>query len=149
MFRLPFLLFLALAADETAGLLPDGPGKEITGKICTDCHDTANIRKQRLSRDKWSEKIDEMVDRGAQGTDEEMAAVLDYLARNFGPGSKMFVNTAPYSELKTILGLTNPETDAIIAYRAKNGNFHDWTDLLKVEGLDSRKIEAKKDLLAF
>jgi len=149
MLLVPLCFFLALAADESAALLPDGPGKEVTGKICTECHDTANIRKLRLPRDQWSDKMDEMVDRGAKGTDQEMAAVLDYLTQNFGPDSKIYVNSAPFSELKAILKLTNEETDAVLAYRKQNGNFQQWRDLLKVAALDGKKIEAKKDLLAF
>jgi competence ComEA-like helix-hairpin-helix protein len=145
---LPFLFFLAFA-DDTVKLLPDGSGKEAVGKVCTECHDTDNIRKLRLSRDHWSEKIDDMVERGAKGSDQEMMAVLDYLTANFGPDSKLHVNTAPYSELKAVLKLTNEETDAILAYREKNGNFKQWSDLLKVSGVDGKKIEAKKELLVF
>ena len=146
---LPLLVFLVMAADESAALLPDSTGKDVVGKVCTECHDTANIRKQRLTRDQWSEKIDDMVDRGAKGSDQEMMAVLDYLTKNFGPDSKIYVNTAPFSELKSILGLSNDETQAVLDYRKKNGNFQQWQDLLKVAGLDGKKIEAKKDLLAF
>ena len=146
---LPLLFFLAFAADDTASLLPAGAGKDAVGKVCTACHDTASFRKLRLSRDRWSEKLDDMTDRGAQGTDEEMLAVLDYLTRNFGPDSKIYVNTAPFGELKNVLKLTNEEADALLGYREKNGNFQQWTDLLKVAGVDGKKIEAKKDLLAF
>jgi competence protein ComEA len=146
---LPLFFFLVFAADESAKVLPDGAGKDAVGKVCTECHDTANIRKLRLPREGWSEKIDDMVDRGAKGSDQEMMAVLDYLTKNFGPDSKICVNTAPFSELKSILGLTNQETQAVLDYRKSNGNFEQWTDLLKVAGLDGKKIEAKKDLLAF
>ncbi len=146
---LPLFFFLAMAADESAKVLPDSPGKEAVGKVCTECHDTANIRKLRLPREKWADKIDEMVDRGAKGSDQEMMAVLDYLTTNFGTDSKICVNTAPFSELKAILGLSNDETQAVLDYRTKNGNFQQWTDLLKVAGVEGKKIEAKKDLLTF
>lgn len=137
------------AGDASAKLLPDGPGKAAVGKVCTACHNTDSIRKQRLAREQWSDKMDDMVDRGAKGTDDELMAVLDYLTQNFGKDSKMYVNTAPYGELKSVLGLTNEETEAILAYRKQNGNFQQWRDLLKVAGLDPKKIEAKKDLLVF
>ena len=146
---LPLFLFLAFAGDESGKLLPDGPGKDAVAKVCTQCHDTANIRKLRLAKDRWSEKIDDMVDRGAQGSDEEMMAVLDYLSKNFGPDSKLYVNTAPFAELKSVLKLTNEETNAVLSYRDKNGDFKQWTDLAKVPGLDSKKIEAQKERLAF
>ena len=146
---LPLLFFVAFAADDSAKLLPDGPGKDAVGKVCTACHNTDSIRKQRLERDQWSEKMDDMIERGAKGSDEELSAVLDYLTQNFGKGSKLYVNTAPFGELKSVLGLTNDETNAVLDYRKQNGNFQQWRDLLKVAGLDGKKIEAKKDLLAF
>jgi competence protein ComEA len=146
---LPVFLFLVLVADESAALLPGGPGKDVVSRICTDCHDTSNIRKLRMARDGWSEKIDDMVERGAKGTDQEMTVVLDYLTKNFGPDSKINVNTAPFSELKAILGLTNDETEAVLDYRKKNGNFQQWKDLLRIAGVEGKKIEVKKDLLVF
>src|ERR1022692_3512143 len=35
---------LALAADEEAKLLPDGPGKDLVGRMCFDCHGRGNFR---------------------------------------------------------------------------------------------------------
>ncbi len=153
-YRLP-LVFAAAAfcfaatADEAADRLPPGAGKAAFVKTCSECHGFDSIRKQRLSRDDWSEKIDDMVDRGATATNAEFAAILDYLTRNFGKDSKIWMNTAPFGELKAVLKLTNPETDAIIAYRQKNGRFQQWSDVLKVPGVDAKKIEAAKDIMAF
>lgn len=137
------------AADASAKLLPEGSGKDAVAKVCSECHATDNIRKLRLNRDDWSEKIGDMVDRGAEGTEAELAAVLEYLTRNFGPDSKILVNTAPLTELKSILKLSNEEAMAVVDYRKENGNFTDWTGLLKVPGIDGKKIEAKKDVMAF
>ena len=142
-------LLLGFAIDESAKRLPDGPGKVAVVKVCGECHATDNFRKLRLNRDDWSEKIGQMVDRGADGSEEELAAVLDYLERNFGPDSKIWVNTAPLTELKSILKLSNEEAQAVIDYRAQKGNFSQWTDLLKVPGVDAKKIEDKKDAMAF
>ena len=153
-FRLPVAIAaaaicFAAAADEAAGRLPPGAGKAAFVKTCSECHGYDSIRKQRLSRDDWSEKIDDMVDRGATATNAEFAAILDYLTQNFGKDSKIWINTAPFGELKAVLKLTNPETDAILAYREKNGRFQQWSDVLKVPGVDPRKIEAVKDMMAF
>jgi competence protein ComEA len=139
------LLGLASASSE----MPDGTGKDTVMKVCSECHTMDTIRKRRLNRDEWSAKIQDMVQRGAQGSDEEFSAVLDYLTHNFGPDSKIWVNTAPFVELKAILVLTNEEAQAIVDYRAQNGNFSQWTDLTKVPGMDAKKIEAKKDVMAF
>ncbi len=137
------------ASDEDAKKLPDGAGRETVAKVCIDCHGSANFRKARLSRDDWSDKVDDMVERGAKGTDDELDAVIEYLAKNFGPDSKVVVNTAPFEELKSVLGLTFPEAEAVVAYRDANGTFHSLVDLEKVPGVDTKKLEARKDKLQF
>jgi competence protein ComEA len=139
----------AFAADEEAKLLPDGPGKDLVGRICFDCHGAGNIRKVRLSRDDWADQVADMADRGAKGSEAELAAVVEYLTQNFGKDSKINVNTAPLVELKTVLGLSVKECQAVIDYREANGKFHSWQDMQKVPGVDGAKIEAKKDLIAF
>jgi competence ComEA-like helix-hairpin-helix protein len=148
----PFLLVAALCPavdDPDAKRLPDGPGKDAVVKMCFECHDSGRFRQQRVARDVWSEKVSDMVDRGASGTEAEITAVVDYLTRNFGPSSKMQVNSAPMVEIKAILELTAKEASAIVAYRDANGSFKQWQDLQKVPEIDAKKIEAKKDLLAF
>lgn len=135
--------------DEEVKRLPEGPGKEATTRICLDCHGTGNFRKDRRSRDDWVDQVAEMVDRGAKGTEKDLAAVVDYLTQNFGPDSRVNVNTAPLIELKTVLGLTAQESKAVIDYRDANGSFKEWRDLQKVTGVDGKKIESKKDLMAF
>src|ERR1700683_665291 len=85
----------AAAADDEAKLLPEGPGREVTVKVCINCHDASNFRKVRLDRDEWEKEVGLMVDNGAKATDEELAVVTDYLVENFGPKSKIHVNTAP------------------------------------------------------
>ena len=142
------LCLAAGLANNSTGL-PDGPGKDAVMKVCSDCHTMDSIRKRRLSREDWSAKIEDMVQRGAQGSDDEFSAVLGYLTQNFGPDSKIWVNSAPFVELKAILGLSNDEAQAIVDHRAQNGNFSQWADLLKVSGVDAKKIEAKKDVMAF
>jgi len=140
---------LAFAADDEAKLLPEGPGKELVGRICFDCHGAGNIRKVRLDRDAWADQVAEMADRGAKGSEAELSTVVDYLTKNFGKDSKINVNTAPLVELKVVLGLTVKESQAVIEYREANGKFQAWQDLQKVPGMDGQKIEAKKDLVAF
>ena len=136
-------------ADPEAEKLPPGPGKAEVTAVCVQCHSVTNIRRKRLSRDEWSDEVSDMVDRGAKATDGQMAAILDYLELNFGTDSKIRVNTAPMVEFKAILALTADEADAIVAYRDANGEFHQLSDLLKIPGVDGKKIEAKKDRLEF
>jgi competence protein ComEA len=140
---------LVLAADDDAKLLPDGPAKEVIARTCLECHDSASFRKKRLDRDAWTDTVGQMIDQGAQATSQEQAAILDYLVHNFGPDSKVRINTAPFSEIRAVLNFTNDETKAIIAYRDRHGDFKDLRDLLKVPGLDTQRVGAKKEMLAF
>ena len=143
------LLCLGFAADDDARRLPEGTGKDAVVKVCISCHGAANFRKARLSREDWEEKVADMVDRGAEGTDEQLAAVVTYLTQNFGRNSRIWVNTAPLGELRAVLGLTVEEAGAVVQYRDERGEFKAWQDLLKVPGVGAGKIEAKKDLMAF
>jgi competence ComEA-like helix-hairpin-helix protein len=140
---------LAVADGDDAKLLPDGPGKELIGRTCLQCHDSSSFRKKRLNRDDWSDTVGKMVDQGAQATDQEQNAIIEYLVHNFGPDSKVRINTAPFSEIRVVLSFTNDETKAIITYREQHGEFKQLRDLLNVPGLDSKKVEAKKEMLAF
>ena len=140
---------LALGAADDLKRLPDVAGKDIVVRVCTKCHGPGNIAKKRLSRDDWDAQVADMVERGAKGTPKELAAVVDYLTANFGPDAKVNVNDAPIDELKSVLGLSSPEANAIVEYRQGHRKFKAWRDLLKVPGVDAKKIEAKAERMAF
>ena len=57
---------------------------------CTQCHNASRITEQHLTRQEWSAQLDKMVSLGAEVPDEDRPAILNYLAKNFGPekGSK-------------------------------------------------------------
>jgi len=69
---------------QNPSVLPDGPGKQPFVKICTDCHDETPVTSMRRTKAGWDRIIDEMVVRGANGTDEELNAISEYLTKNFG-----------------------------------------------------------------
>ncbi|PWT85934.1 MAG: hypothetical protein C5B56_13250 [Proteobacteria bacterium] len=152
--KIPILLAMAaallVAADEEdAKKLPDGAGKDAVAKACFSCHGSGNFRKSRLTKDEWAEQVADMVDRGAQASDAEVTAIVDYLAQNFGKDSKLWINTAPFSELKSVLKLTVKEAQTLVDYRDQNGSFKSLDDLKKVPGVDTGKIDAKKNAIAF
>ena len=65
--------------------LPDGPGKEVTKRLCTKCHGANVWAQQRHTREKWSSIIDNMVSKGMEASDDELDQVNDYLATHFAP----------------------------------------------------------------
>ena len=144
----------AASQSPTPFRLPDGDGRALVERICAKCHPVQNIVKSRMTRKKWDDVIDDMIARGAEGTDPEFERVVEYLVKNFGPASppaaaKVNVNKASAKDLAQALGLTPEAAGAIVQYREKNGAFQQWQDLEKVPGLDVRQIEAKKDRVEF
>lgn len=134
------LLFVGLTQD-----LPDGPGKDVVLKICQDCHDLDTVTMDNRTRDGWKKTVDKMGERGAEGTDEQFEAVVNYLTKYFG---RINVNKAPAEEIATGIGFSAKEAEGIVQYREKNGDFKDWKDLKKVDGLDAAKVDSKKDHIA-
>lgn len=143
------LLFDASAAAQAD--LPEGKGKAEMIKVCGRCHEPQRAASIRLTREGWESTINDMIARGAQGTDEEFQAVLDYLSTHFkGEAAKpLNVNTATAVELESVLLLLRSQAAAVIAYRKEHGPFQSIDDLKKVPGLDLKKIEAHKDSLYF
>ncbi len=127
--------------------LPDAPGKAVVVKVCGVCHEPRRAASVRLTRDGWQSLIQDMVKRGAKGTDDELAQVLDYLSTNFlGEAPRpVNVNTAEPIDLELVIGLLRRESAALVAYREKHGPFKTIDDLRKVPGVDFKKIEAAKD----
>ena len=143
-------LFVLLSASLWAQL-PDGPGREETERICKNCHELARSVSRRQDRDGWQVTLNKMVALGTKATDQELALILDYLAKHF-PAEEIppvNVNTAPAIELESRLSLRRSQAAAVIAYREKNGRFKSIEDLKKVPGVDAEKIDAKKDRIVF
>jgi mono/diheme cytochrome c family protein len=65
--------------------LPEGKGQQETARICTACHTIDNVVTQRHDRAGWQKLVDDMAARGADGTDEQLALIVDYLTKNFTP----------------------------------------------------------------
>jgi len=134
------LLMAGLAQD-----LPNGPGKDVVLKLCRDCHDLDTVTTENRTKEGWKKTVAKMVDRGAEGTDEQFEIIVSYLAKNFG---RINVNQATAEEIVAGVDFSAKEAAAIVGYREKNGPYKSWKDLAKVEGLDAAKVESKKDHIA-
>ena len=152
--RLPGALvvvaLLACALPAAAqGPFPDGPGKDVTVRMCGMCHPAERSAAVRLTRDGWRDVIAKMVSLGAQGSDAERAAVLDYLSANFkGDAPKpVNLNAAPAIDLESVAGLLRKEARALIAYRTQHGPCKALEELKNVPGVDFRKIDRRRDRL--
>ncbi len=130
--------------------LPAGAGKDTLVRVCSKCHSPDNVIANGQDRTGWEGTITKMAGFGAVATDDEFTDILDYLVKNFPANSgPINVNKATAPQLASGLGLTDTEAAAVVAYRKKNGDFKTIDDLKKVPDLDAKKLDAKKDRLAF
>ncbi len=147
----PAMIGGALAVGNAQAQLPDGTGRVETVKLCSQCHRPEVAVSLRQDRVGWAATLRRMTALGAKGTDQEFSAALDYLATHFPPDEipRINVNTATGIELESGLTLRRSQAAAIIAYRLQHGAFKSVEDLKRVPGLDTARIEAKRDRLAF
>jgi mono/diheme cytochrome c family protein len=79
-------LTAALAFPSAAENAPSAKdrGRELVEDVCTYCHNLDRLRGKELSREEWRGLTKGMISEGAPVTDEELAMILDYLAKNYG-----------------------------------------------------------------
>ena len=155
---------LAHAQKEDAG----HAGKKLLQRLCAGCHDMALTTNKRATREDWRYTVDKMVAKGAEGTEDELNKVIDYLAEHYGPAkngqeestrdnndapgeaaAKLNINKAAAGKIAGVLQLSGADAAAIVRYRETKGTFKGWPDLKKVPGLDLKKLEARKDRIEF
>jgi competence protein ComEA len=125
---------------------PEGAGKATLFKVCGTCHGPESVLGTLRTRQEWSDVIDQMAMAGAQASDQEYDEILAYLVRNFSP---IPINKATAKVLETTLDVPASIAEAIVTYRQAKGDFTSVDDLKKVPGLESSKIEARRDRLVF
>ena len=118
--QITLAVFVTLTASTaSAQALPDGPGKAELQKVCGLCHQAERSAAVRLTREGWEGVIGDMIARGARGTDEEFAAIVDYLSKHFlGDAARpLNINRANNIELESVAGLTRKEAAALLEWR--------------------------------
>ena len=138
-------LIAATAANQGGGL-PEGKGKTILVRACVGCHEIDTVMGSRYTESGWRRTVDDMVSRGAEGSEQEIADVVAYLTKYFG---KVNVNKATAAQLRESLGLTDKEAQVIVAYREQNGEFKSLDQLKAVPGINAEQIQAKAAAVAF
>lgn len=145
------LAFIVIAATACGQSLPDGPGKAVTERMCKGCHGIENVVRAKRTKEAWIEVVDDMVARGAKGTDDEVDLVIEYLATHFGPNSpiKVNINKAMPADLTAGLGISSGDAAAIVRYRADKGPFKSIQDVQKVPNIDTKKIDSVQERIEF
>jgi hypothetical protein len=124
-----------------------GPAREAQSlqAVCAKCHNLELVTDTPRSFEEWQDTIQQMVDRGAKGTDAQFDDILDLLHRTL---TTINVNTAEASELQIVLDIPQGVSAAIIERRSKQ-LFTGLDDLKTVQGLDPAAVDARASLIFF
>ena len=126
--------------------LADSPQTTVYVRVCAHCHSLDRIESKHRTKSEWSATIEQMLDDGAEMTDEEYETVIDVLIRNFGAVS---INRAAAEDLVTVLAISSKDAGVIVAYRTAHGNFADFDALKKVPDVDVAALETRKDAIRY
>src|SRR5690348_5728951 len=114
---------IAAAADKKDA---DEENRKLLVKVCGGCHNLDIVANQRGSRDQWRATIEAMVAKGADASDDDFNAIIDYLAAHYGPDvpvDKLNVNTATSAQIAVFFGIADTQAAAIVKRRKSAGKF--------------------------
>jgi len=126
---------------------PEGPGKDVAVRICTECHPVTNVTKHRESRTAWGKILDKMLDEGAHIPDADWDTLVSYLSVTLG--KKVKINVATAAIIAETFDIEEELAEAVVKYRAQKGPFKTWKDVAAVPGIDAKRVEEQKDNLDF
>lgn len=131
--------------------LPDGEGKDVVERVCSQCHTLDRITTKALSKSNWIKTVQEMLGYGAKATDQDLDTVVEYLAAKYPEKAPTTINLnkAAVIAMVRFFEISPDDAASIVEYRDKNGDFKAWEDVEKVTGIDLKKLEAKKDKITF
>src|ERR1700751_886741 len=105
--------------------------------VCAKCHNLQIVMDTPMSYDAWHDTVQTMMDRGATGTGQQLADVMDYLHQTM---TTIDVNTADADELQIVLHVSQSTAQAILARRSTQ-KFKGLADLKSVPGVDASTVE--------
>ncbi len=145
------ILSLTIAAPARSQILPDGPGKEATARVCSQCHELARSVSLHQDFAGWQATIQKMVSLGATASPEDFEAILDYLAKNFPAAEppKLQINTARPIDIEAALTVRHSQALAFVAWRDKHRPISALDELKNAPGIDYAKFESHKDRIVF
>jgi cytochrome c5 len=66
-------------------VLPDGPGKTVTARVCGQCHHVDKFASERKTKADWDEVINQMAEeQGLEITEADYNTVIAYLSKYLG-----------------------------------------------------------------
>lgn len=121
-------------------------GAQVVGEVCTMCHDIGVATATRMTPGQWEFVVSDMIARGASATPEQEEFIPRFMAWAMG---KVSVNSAPAEDLALVIGLSDSQADAIVAYREQHGDFADLASLKQVPGVNAAMLDQQSAGLIF
>jgi hypothetical protein len=88
-------------SNNPADQLPSGDGRDVTLRLCSQCHSVNNFAQKRYSKDKWDSVLDDMTAKGLSASDDDMTTVEKYLTTYMAPDSQSKSSADPSPEPKS------------------------------------------------
>ena len=131
------------ALTKASDLDKDPADAQAVATVCTACHSSAQFLTAARPYLRWEQTMQDMLDRGAQGTDEQLDHVLSYLVKNI---TIVNVNSSPSDQLGMTLQIPSTVADEIVAKRTAHP-FTSLDELKTVKGINQdvlQKLAAKR-----
>jgi hypothetical protein len=115
--------------------------------VCTACHSSAQFLTAARPYLRWEQTMQDMLDRGAVATDEQLDQILTYLVRNI---TVVNVNQSPPDQMAMTLQIPATVAEQIVARRTTKP-FTGAEELASVPGINREVLDKlkKKNLLQF
>jgi hypothetical protein len=134
--------FINFQAARAADPDPNYPAVQA---VCGRCHTTAVFLNKPRSWERWNDVFADMTQRGATGSDEQLARVTTFFLENL---TIINVNQSDAEELAGVLGVSDAVAQDIMA-RRKRQAFSNLAELRGVPGVDPTKLEQRKARIQF
>jgi len=131
------------ALTKASDLDPDPADAKAVAAVCTACHSSAQFLTAARPYLRWEQTMQDMLDRGAQGTDEQLDQVLSYLVKNI---TIVNINASPPEQLIMTLQIPGSVAKDIVDRRTAHV-FTSVDELKAVKGINKdvvQKLAAKK-----
>ena len=67
-----------------SNVLPEGAGREMTQRVCGQCHSVGMFATQRHTQDEWNQVISRMMAKGMTAPEDDLYEISDYLVEKLG-----------------------------------------------------------------
>lgn len=131
------------ALTKASDLDSDPADAQAVATVCTACHSAAQFLTAARPYLRWEQTMQDMLDRGAVASDEQLDHVLSYLVKNI---TIVNVNASPPDQLGMTLQIPSAVAEEIVAKRTAHP-FATVDELKAVKGINVdvlQKLVAKK-----